>query len=47
MSAADFLFTPSVQRVLTATLANPGRSYTLEELLALAASCGWEALSFR
>lgn len=38
MSAADFLFTPSVQRVLTATLLQPARSYTLQELLALAAS---------
>jgi len=38
MSAADFLFTPSVQRVLAATLPQPDRSYTLQELLALAAS---------
>ena len=38
MSAADFLFTPSVQRVLTATLPHPDRAYTLQELLDLAAS---------
>jgi len=38
MSAADFLFTPSVQRVLAATLSQPYRAYTLQELLALAAS---------
>lgn len=38
MSAADFLFTPSVQRVLAATLPHPERAYTLQELLSLAAS---------
>lgn len=38
LSAADFLFTPSVQRVLAATLPHPQRAYTLQELLALAAS---------
>ena len=38
MSAADFLFTPSMQRVLAATLPHPERAYMLEELLSLAAS---------
>lgn len=38
MGAADFLFTPSVQRVLAATLSHPERAYSLEELLALAAT---------
>jgi len=38
VSAADILFTPSVQRVLAATLAHPERAYTLKELLAVAAS---------
>ncbi len=38
VSAADILFTPSVQRVLAATLAHPLRAYTLQELLAVAAS---------
>ncbi len=38
MGAADFLFTPSVQRVLTATLSHPERAYSLEELLSLAAT---------
>lgn len=38
MGAADFLFTPSMQRVLAATLTQPARPYTLEELLSLAAS---------
>lgn len=38
MGAADFLFTPSVQRVLGVTLAHPERSYTLQELLQIAAS---------
>lgn len=33
MGAADFLFTPTVQRVLSATLAAPERSFTLQELL--------------
>lgn len=37
MSSADFLFTPTVQRVLAATLANPDRSFLLSELLDLAA----------
>jgi hypothetical protein len=36
MSAVDFLFTPSMQRVLSATLSHPERAYTLEELLSLA-----------
>lgn len=36
MSSADFLFTPTVQRVLGATLANPGRSFYLRELVELA-----------
>lgn len=38
VGAADILFTPSVQRVLAATLAHPERAYTLQELLAVAAS---------
>jgi predicted nucleotidyltransferase len=38
MGAADFLFTPSVQRILAATLRCPERAFTLQELLALAAS---------
>jgi predicted nucleotidyltransferase len=38
MGAADFLFTPSVQRVLTATFSHPDRAYTLEELLSAAAT---------
>ncbi len=38
MSAADFLFTPGMQRVLAATLLHPGRAYTMQELLTLAAS---------
>lgn len=38
MGAADFLFTPSVQRVLAATLAQPERAYMLQELLTLANS---------
>lgn len=33
MSAADFLFTPTVQRVLGITLTQPGRTFTLRELL--------------
>lgn len=37
MSSADFLFTPTVQRVLGATLANPERSFLLSELLEFAA----------
>lgn len=38
MSLADFLFTPSLQRVLGATLSQPERSFTLQELLRLADS---------
>ena len=38
MSIADFLFTPGLQRVLAATLLNPERSFTLQELLKLANS---------
>jgi uncharacterized protein len=38
VSSADFLFTPTVQRVLAATLATPDRSFLLSELLELAAS---------
>ncbi len=38
MSAADFLFTPAMQRVLAATFSHPERGYTMQELLALAAS---------
>lgn len=38
MGAADFLFTPSMQRVLTAILSDPDRTHTLEELLSLAAA---------
>jgi len=38
MSLADFLFTPSLQRVLGATLLQPDRSFTLQELLRLANS---------
>ncbi len=38
MGIASFLFTPSVQRVLGATLLHPDRSFTLQELLRLAAS---------
>jgi len=36
MSSADFLFTPTVQRVLGAALANPSRSFYMRELMALA-----------
>lgn len=36
MSSADFLFTPTVQRVLRATLAQPGRSFYMRELVKLA-----------
>ena len=36
MSAADFLFTPSVQKVLELMFADPERSFTLNELLAQA-----------
>ncbi|MGA9919249.1 nucleotidyltransferase domain-containing protein [Paraburkholderia sp.] len=38
MSVADFLFTPGLQRVLGATLLQPERSFTLQELLRLADS---------
>lgn len=38
MSLADFLFTRGLQRVLGATLLQPDRSFTLEELLRLADS---------
>ncbi|MFM0169635.1 nucleotidyltransferase domain-containing protein [Paraburkholderia sediminicola] len=38
MSVADFLFTPGLQRVLGATLLQPDRSFTLQELLRLANS---------
>jgi predicted nucleotidyltransferase len=38
MSSADFLFTPTVQKVLGAVLAQPDRAFTLRELLHLAAS---------
>src|SRR6516225_3478476 len=38
MSLADFLFTPGLQRVLGATLMQPNRSFTLQELLRLADS---------
>ncbi len=36
MSIADFLLTPSLQRVLAATLPHPERAFMLEELLTLA-----------
>jgi predicted nucleotidyltransferase len=36
MGAADFLFTPSVQKVLAATLTHPERSFTLRELMSMA-----------
>ena len=38
MSAVDFLFTPTVQRVLGAVLARPEQSFTLQELLRQAAT---------
>jgi len=38
MSIADFMFTPGIQRVLGAMLAHPERTFTLQELLRLAAS---------
>lgn len=38
MSAVDFLFTPTLQRVLGVTLAQPERSFTLQELLRAAAA---------
>jgi uncharacterized protein len=33
MGAVDFLFTPTLQRVLAATLARPEQSFTLQELI--------------
>ncbi|TDP73137.1 nucleotidyltransferase domain-containing protein [Roseateles toxinivorans] len=38
MSSVDFLFTPTVQRVLGTTLTRPDRSFTLQELLRSAAA---------
>lgn len=38
MSAVDFLFTPTVQRVLGAVLTRPEQSFTLQELLRQAAT---------
>lgn len=38
MGIADFMFTPSVQRVLGVVLTHPQQSYTLQELLRLAAT---------
>jgi len=38
LSAVDFLLTPGMQRVLGRIYANPGRSFTLNELLATAAT---------
>ena len=38
MSAVDFLFTPTVQRVLGAVLPQPEQSFTLQELLRVAAA---------
>lgn len=38
MSVAGFLFTPSVQRVLGVTLLQPERSFTLQDLLRVAAT---------
>jgi uncharacterized protein len=38
MSSVDFLFTPTVQRVLGATLVHPDQSFTLQELLRRASS---------
>jgi hypothetical protein len=38
MGVADFLFTPSLQRVLGAALLQPDRSFTLRELLRLVES---------
>lgn len=38
MSSVDFLMTPTVQRVLGATLMHPDRSFTLQELLLEAGS---------
>lgn len=38
MGAADILFTPTVQRILAVTLAHPDRAFTLQELIAVAAT---------
>lgn len=38
MSSVDFLFTPTVQRVLGATLIHPDQSFTLQDLLRRAAA---------
>jgi len=38
MSSVDFLFTPTVQRVLSTTLMHPDQSFTLQELLRRAAA---------
>jgi predicted nucleotidyltransferase len=38
MSSVDFLFTPTVQRVLGAVLTHPEQSFTLQELLRQAAA---------
>lgn len=38
MSSVDFLFTPTVQRVLGAVLTRPDQSFTLQELLRRAAA---------
>jgi predicted nucleotidyltransferase len=38
MSSVDFLFTPTVQRVLGAVLTQPDQSFTLQELLRRAAA---------
>ncbi len=38
LSAIDFLFTPTVQRALAATLINPEQSFTLQDLLRKAAT---------
>ena len=38
MSSVDFLFTPTVQRVLGMTLTRPDQSFTLQELLRRAAA---------
>ena len=38
MSSVDFLFTPTVQRVLAATLLRPDQTFTLQELLRRAAA---------
>jgi len=38
LSSVDFLFTPTVQRVLSTVLAQPDRSFTLQDLLRRAAA---------